>query len=266
MGYGVAESIIRRGYEIRWACPGLSPVRSSPSACVFPTPFCCQAVVTGVPPWWVNRLVGAGRSASSDRVRDVADPKCRCAGVGRPRWTLETPRSALPGPLQAPSKRATGSRPGSRPGSAPARTPVWPGSPHATTRSTPRGATPSRSASTCSPGPGCWPWTGTWPRPNPPPCATGSCTSGPKSCMANAAGTRRSPPPGPGPTSSWPRSPESWRSAHPPRTTTPPRPYDQPASPPEVEPTPPKTTPGAHCHNQPSSSPEQRSRPPTRPP
>jgi hypothetical protein len=30
------------------------------------------------------------------RVREVADPKCRCAGVGRSRWILETPRSALP--------------------------------------------------------------------------------------------------------------------------------------------------------------------------
>ncbi len=27
------------------------------------------------------------------RVREVADPKCRCAGAGRPRWILETPRS-----------------------------------------------------------------------------------------------------------------------------------------------------------------------------
>ena len=30
----------------------------------------------------------------------MADPKCRCAGAGRPRWILESPRSALPGPCQ----------------------------------------------------------------------------------------------------------------------------------------------------------------------
>src|SRR5665648_206214 len=41
------------------------------------------------------------RVALGVRVREVADPKCRCAGVGRPRWILETPRSALPGPLHA---------------------------------------------------------------------------------------------------------------------------------------------------------------------
>ena len=40
--------------------------------------------------------------ASGLRVREVADPKCRCAGVGRPRWILESPRSALPGPCKAP--------------------------------------------------------------------------------------------------------------------------------------------------------------------
>jgi hypothetical protein len=36
--------------------------------------------------------------ASALRVREVADPKCRRAGAGRPRWILESPRSALPGP------------------------------------------------------------------------------------------------------------------------------------------------------------------------
>jgi hypothetical protein len=40
--------------------------------------------------WWVV--------ASVSRVREVADPKCRWAGAGRPRWIDETPRSALPGP------------------------------------------------------------------------------------------------------------------------------------------------------------------------
>jgi hypothetical protein len=37
--------------------------------------------------------------ASWVRVREVAGPKCRCPGEGRPRWTTESPRSALPGPL-----------------------------------------------------------------------------------------------------------------------------------------------------------------------
>jgi len=44
---------------------------------------------------WAEAVV-----ASVSRVREVADPKCRCAGAGRPRWILETPRSALPGPLR----------------------------------------------------------------------------------------------------------------------------------------------------------------------
>src|SRR5215207_7005423 len=38
--------------------------------------------------------------ASVLRVREVADPKCRYAGAGRPRWMSETPRSALPDPCQ----------------------------------------------------------------------------------------------------------------------------------------------------------------------
>jgi hypothetical protein len=33
--------------------------------------------------------------ASFARVREVADPKCRCAGVGRPRWIEESPRSLI---------------------------------------------------------------------------------------------------------------------------------------------------------------------------
>ena len=43
--------------------------------------------------------------ASCPRVREVADPKCRCAGAGRPRWILETPRSALPDPCQRRRRR-----------------------------------------------------------------------------------------------------------------------------------------------------------------
>ena len=37
--------------------------------------------------------------ASEVRVREVADPKCRCPGTGRPRRIEETPRGALPGSL-----------------------------------------------------------------------------------------------------------------------------------------------------------------------
>src|SRR4051794_14627615 len=50
--------------------------------------------------------------ASTLWVREVADPKCRCAGVGRPRWILETPRSALPDPhlLLGQRRRAAGGR------------------------------------------------------------------------------------------------------------------------------------------------------------
>jgi hypothetical protein len=50
-----------------------------------------------------NRLpsvVNRSGVASFARVREVADPKCRCARAGRPRWIEESPRSALPGPLQ----------------------------------------------------------------------------------------------------------------------------------------------------------------------
>jgi hypothetical protein len=36
------------------------------------------------------------------RVREVADPKCRCAGVSRPRWIRVTPRGALPDPPRCP--------------------------------------------------------------------------------------------------------------------------------------------------------------------
>ena len=45
--------------------------------------------------------------ASSPRVREVADPKCRCAGAGRPRWIDETPRSALPDPCPGRGWRPT---------------------------------------------------------------------------------------------------------------------------------------------------------------
>ena len=87
---------------------------------VKPAPFCCQEGGFGIAECApalvavkVVRPVGGEpkprrgshaawcRVASGVRVREVADPKCRCAGVGRPRWILETPRSALPDPLHA---------------------------------------------------------------------------------------------------------------------------------------------------------------------
>ncbi len=48
-------------------------------------------------PWAVALAVVA--VASGMRVREVADPKGRCPGTGRPRWIEETPRGALPGSL-----------------------------------------------------------------------------------------------------------------------------------------------------------------------
>jgi hypothetical protein len=50
------------------------------------------------------------------RVREVAGPKCRCPGEGRPRWMTETPRGALPAPLAwvagaARRRRRAGGRP-----------------------------------------------------------------------------------------------------------------------------------------------------------
>lgn len=43
--------------------------------------------------------------ASLVRVREVADPKCRCAGASRPRWTEVSPRGALPDPRSRPCRR-----------------------------------------------------------------------------------------------------------------------------------------------------------------
>src|SRR5450631_767203 len=91
------------------------------TTCVIPAPFCCQeggfgtaecapALVAvsamgeepksrrGSHPAWC-------RVASGVRVREVADPKCRRAGVGRRRWILESPRSALPGPRKVAVRR-----------------------------------------------------------------------------------------------------------------------------------------------------------------
>jgi hypothetical protein len=51
--------------------------------------------------------------ASGVRVREVADPKCRCPGTGRPRWMTKTPRGALPGsrfPGSGSRLRAAGRR------------------------------------------------------------------------------------------------------------------------------------------------------------
>ena len=62
--------------------------------------------VRGVSRSVVFRVVVAARVASLVRVREVADPKCRCAGASRPRWICVTPRGALPDPPPPPSTAA----------------------------------------------------------------------------------------------------------------------------------------------------------------
>ncbi len=47
---------------------------------------------------WVSSGRSTARVASVSRVREVADPKRRCAGSSRPRWIEVTPRGALPDP------------------------------------------------------------------------------------------------------------------------------------------------------------------------
>lgn len=80
--------------------PALSPSRS------FVRRGAPSCRLRRVGPWAGEPSPGGGRTgrgpvASGVQVREVADPKCRCAGVGRPRWILETPRSALPDPHHA---------------------------------------------------------------------------------------------------------------------------------------------------------------------
>jgi hypothetical protein len=53
-------------------------------------------------------------------------------------------------------------------------------------------------------------------KPNRKRCATGCCTPPPASCVDNAAATSNSTNPGPGPTTSPPRSTAPWPSRHPP--------------------------------------------------
>ena len=60
-------------------------------------PLCVKRCVRRLVVAWSFGLVRVG-VAWGVRVREVAYPKCRCAGVGRPRWIVESPRSALPGP------------------------------------------------------------------------------------------------------------------------------------------------------------------------
>ena len=71
-------------------------------AYVISAPLCCPRHRPRV---FVSSGVGGAVVASVLRVREVADPKGRCAGAGRPRWILETPRSALPGPCQLLGRR-----------------------------------------------------------------------------------------------------------------------------------------------------------------
>ncbi len=67
--------------------------------------------------WWLRAGV-----ASRVRVREVAGPKSRCPGSGRPRWTSESPPNALPGlPALVPGwrrRRRAGGRPRRRAGGA----------------------------------------------------------------------------------------------------------------------------------------------------
>ena len=64
---------------------------------------CCQVRVLGRPNGGgyrghaVTVRSRRARVASRVRVREVTDPKCRCPGVGRPRWIQESPRGVLPG-------------------------------------------------------------------------------------------------------------------------------------------------------------------------
>ena len=69
-------------------------------AYVISAPLCCQPAAS-VCVFWGRR----GGCSVGLRVREVADPKGRCTGADRPRWILETPRSALPGPCQLLGRR-----------------------------------------------------------------------------------------------------------------------------------------------------------------
>ena len=60
------------------------------------TPLARRRDVAAMGPRGASGLLAVG-VASGVRVREVADPKCRCPGEGRPRWMIEPPRSALPG-------------------------------------------------------------------------------------------------------------------------------------------------------------------------
>jgi len=53
----------------------------------------CAAAGWQLPGPW-PAVQGGQAVASSVRVREVADPKCRCPGTGRPRWISETPWGA----------------------------------------------------------------------------------------------------------------------------------------------------------------------------
>jgi hypothetical protein len=95
-----------------------------------------------------------------------------------------TPRSSptLPGSAHARSRSnaptpATACTPASKTAYAPPKTPAWTTSRPSRGPSTPLGAPPSPSPSTCSAGYACTRWpTPAWPPPSRRPCATGCCT------------------------------------------------------------------------------------------
>ena len=59
-----------------------------PSALALPRHSGSLLLSTGASEGLLRRVFrgGGGGVASLSRVREVADPKCRCAGAGRPRW------------------------------------------------------------------------------------------------------------------------------------------------------------------------------------
>jgi hypothetical protein len=96
-----APDQLRSGVPVRVSTPPSRP-RSRPGRIQR-----IRATVASCPAEW-SRVQsfssGRARVASSVRVREVADPKRRCAGSSRPRWMSVTPRGALPDPPRGHSR------------------------------------------------------------------------------------------------------------------------------------------------------------------
>jgi hypothetical protein len=114
----------------------------------------------------------------------------------------------------------TAPTPGSRTASGTPRTPAWDASPPASSPSTPPGPNSSQLPPTSPPGSGCSPWRMTLPSPSRRSCATGCCTFPAAWSAADGVGGSGCPTTGPGPPSSWPRSPRSIRCPRPPNKQT----------------------------------------------